>query len=59
MIASGLTMGISKRELLEDYYMDEIADIIGEWNRLHNPDAEETTEVDAMTFLGDGGERVG
>lgn len=56
LIASALCMGIGKRELMEDYYMDEIGDILGQWNRLHNPDGEETMEVDAQEFLGEGGE---
>lgn len=50
-------MGISKRELLEDYYMDEIGVIIREWNRLNDPASEdEPRNVDAVAFFGDGGE---
>jgi hypothetical protein len=49
-------MGIGKRELMEDYYMDEIGDVIREWNRLHNPDREETIQMEAEEFLGGGGE---
>ena len=35
----GLCLGIGKRELLEDYYMDEIGSIAQAWNELHNPRA--------------------
>ena len=50
-------MGISKRALMEDYYMDEIGVIVQEWNRLHDPEGEaETQQVDALTFFGEGGE---
>ena len=51
-------MGIGKRELLEDYYVDEIGAVIEEWNALHGAgEAEE--QVDGMTFLGGGGEVLG
>jgi len=54
-----LSIGISKRALMEDYYMDEIGAIMEEWNRLHHPEeSAETQQVDALTFLGDGGEWV-
>ena len=56
MIAAALSIGISKRELLRDYYMDEIGPIFEEWNRLHDPDREETEEVEAAEFLGGEGE---
>ena len=37
--------------------MDEIGAIMQEWNRLNDPDDGDTPEaVDALTFLGDGGE---
>ena len=50
-------MGISKRALMEDFYMDEIGAVMQEWNRLHNPEESSTPEdVDVLTFLGDGGE---
>lgn len=54
-------MGISKRELLEDYYMDEIGEIIHVWNAMRDPNAEsgETEMVDPLEFFGDGGELVG
>lgn len=58
LIASALSMGIGKRELLEDYYVGEIAAVIEEWNALHGAgEAEE--QVDGMTFLGGGGEVLG
>lgn len=37
--------------------MDEIGAIMQEWNRLNDPEAgDEPEAVDALTFLGDGGE---
>ena len=51
-------MGISKRELLEDYYVDEIAEVVQEYNRIHGAEPEEKP-VDAMTFFGAGGEVIG
>ena len=35
LIACCLSIGISKRELFEDYYLDEIREVILEHNRLH------------------------
>lgn len=53
-------IGISKRALMEDYYIDEIEAVIRQWNDIRNPDREEEPEeVDAAAFLGDGGEIVG
>lgn len=50
-------MGIGKRELLEDYYYDELQTLIEEWNALHRADdVAETT--DPLAFLGTGGEWV-
>lgn len=51
-------MGISKRALFEDYYMDEMPEIIRAWNRLHGVEDEEK-QVDGVTFLGGGGEWLG
>lgn len=34
MIAAGLTMGIGKRQLLEDYYMDELPIIFEQYAAL-------------------------
>lgn len=56
LIAAALSIGISKRELLNDYYMDEIGLIFEAWNRLHDPNREETEEVEAAEFLGGEGE---
>ena len=46
-------MGVSKRELLEDYYFDEIADIFTEYVSLHNPQdsANFLKEVPAENFF--------
>jgi len=49
-------MGIAKREMLEDYYMDEIGDVIEEWNRLRGVGKSGEEEMDAVSFLGSGGE---
>ena len=35
MIAQALTVGISKRELLEDYYPDEIPLVFEAWGDIH------------------------
>jgi len=44
---------------MEDYYMDEIGDIIGAWNRLQGGGKEQEEEkVDPMMFFGGGGEFV-
>lgn len=50
-------MGIGKRQLLEDYYMDEIPEIARAWRRQHGLE-EETQQVDELAFLGGGGEVV-
>ena len=51
-------MGISKRELMEDYYIDEIDEVIAQWNALRRGDEVEE-EVDPLTFFGYGGEVIG
>lgn len=56
MIAAGLSIGIGKRELMEDYYPEELGEIIGQWNELHDPNREEIVEMNAEEFLGGGGE---
>jgi len=38
-------IGISKRELLEDYYYDEIPMIFKKYNELHNTDKEKDEVV--------------
>lgn len=57
---AALSLGIGKRELLEDYYMDEIGAVFEEWNRMHDPDREQEPEqMDAFNFFGGGGEWIG
>lgn len=55
MIAQGLTIGISKRELLEDYYPDELPLIFEAWGKIHGVRREEGEEeperVGVMEFL--------
>lgn len=52
-------IGISKRELLEDYYPDELPAIFEAWGEMHGVKGEaETEEVDVMEFLGGGGEVI-
>lgn len=59
LIASALSIGISKRELFEDYYLDEVGEVMAEWNALHNRSRDEETEkADPLAFLGAGGEWV-
>ena len=45
MIAAGLKIGISKRELLEDYYPDELALVFSEYARLSMPPEERVEEA--------------
>lgn len=45
LIAAGLKIGISKRELLEDYYPDELALVFSEYARLSGPPEEREEEV--------------
>lgn len=47
-------MGISKRELLENYYMDEIFEVIEEYNDMHRVEKpeEEVEVVDSQGFFG-------
>ena len=52
LIAQGLMMGISKRELLCDYYPDELATVFGAWSDLHAPPGQRDAEpVSAEAFL--------
>ncbi len=60
MIAQGLSIGIGKRELLEDYYIDELEAIFGEHNVIHRLSTKEASmegmgglaeRVDAEEFL--------
>lgn len=45
LIAAGLKIGISKRELLNDYYPDELALVFSEYARLSNPREEEIQDA--------------
>lgn len=58
MIVFGLHIGIGKRELLDDYYPDEIEAIFETYNELHSrkEKEEKVEEVDALSFFGIGGE---
>ena len=44
-------IGISKRELLSDYYPDELPAIFEAWGEMHGVEKEEVEEVDLMGFL--------
>ena len=55
----GLCLGIGKRELLEDYYLDEIGAVAEAWNELHNPRVNETEDISPEAFFGGGGEKIG
>jgi hypothetical protein len=49
----GLELGVGKRELLNDYYLDEIYEIIREHNDIHGgADADETEYAGAGEFFG-------
>lgn len=51
MIAQGLMLGISKRELFEDYYPEELAALISEWNVLHKlPDKDEVEDLGKVSI---------
>lgn len=43
-------MGISKRELLEEYYWSEVLQVLDEYNILHS--VEDETEEGLEAFLG-------
>lgn len=65
MIASALRVGISKKELLEEYYLDEIGAVIEEYVALMTPGKQAKTEkstdgeyVGVLDFLGGGGEII-
>lgn len=44
IIVAGLEIGISKKELLEDYYFDEISIIFDRYNKMHKIDEEDNEE---------------
>ena len=54
----GLHIGISKCELFEDYYPDELEAIFEAYNDMHDTKKERDTieEVSPMAFFGIGGE---
>jgi len=55
----GLSIGIGKRELLEDYYPGELAVLFAEYNVVHNADEDKTDHnVDPLSFFGAGGEEI-
>ena len=58
LIAMGLCLGIGKRELMEDYYFDEIGAVAEAWNALRRPPADEAEAVHPEAFFGGEGERV-
>lgn len=41
---------------MEDYYPEELGEIIRQWNELYDPEREEIVEMKAEEFLGGGGE---
>ena len=51
LIIQALAIGIGKRELMEDYYPDELDAIFTAWCALHGQEKEEAREVDVMEFL--------
>ena len=52
LIAQGLMMGISKRELLADYYPDELAAVLKAWSDIHGCSKTQDTEpVSVHAFL--------
>jgi len=56
LVSQALSIGIGKRELLEDYYPDELEHIFGEYSAIHGTDDEvEEEHVGALEFLGAGG----
>ena len=45
-------MGVSKREMLEDYYPDELAAVFDAWAKLHGAGAQADAEaVSVKAFL--------
>lgn len=52
-------IGIGKRQLMEDYYPDELPAIFEAWGEMHGAEGKvEDEEVDVMEFLGGGGEII-
>ena len=50
LIAQALAMGVSKRALMEEYYIDEWAEVMAQWAALHGSDAP-AAEGDVEAFL--------
>jgi len=50
MVAVGLTLGISKRELLESYYLDEFTAIVEQHNKMNavNKSGNEEVFIDQL-----------
>lgn len=48
MIVCARAIGISKKELLEDYYYDEISMIFKKYSELHKPDKDEEVYWDQI-----------
>ncbi len=59
MIATALSVGISKRSLLEDYYPGELGAVVAAWNELHGAARRSAEETGPMAFFGEGGEVIG
>lgn len=59
MIATALSLGISKRSLLEDYYAGELGAVVAAWNELHGAAREQAVQSSPMAFFGEGGEVIG
>ena len=51
LIMQAQSLGIGKRQLLEDYYFDEINILLEEWNILHGAECEWEEEVSPQAFL--------
>ena len=61
LIASALCLGIGKRELMQDYYLDEIGLIFEAWGDLHSTDSDKDEDMsdDPLAFFGEEGEIIG
>lgn len=57
-MALALELGVGKRELLRDYYPDELPALLRAWRALHAPPDDAPEQTDALRFLGEGGERL-
>ena len=53
MIAAALSMGVSKRELFETYYMDEFIEVCRKYNEIKHPGDEEIICGNAVDFMSD------